>query len=74
MLPKIAFEDYELTSCADTVVFQPIPDSPHRTQRLRCCFKHPTKVSHVFQQSTIVMPLVVHLLIGYRRLPDPRYY
>ena len=42
-------------------------------QRLRPCFEH-LKVSPNFGYASIVMLLIVHLLVGYRRLSDVRYY
>lgn len=72
-LPEIRFEDQQLTSFAGLVVFQPLLERLHLKQRLRSCFEH-LRVSPIFGHSTIVMLLIVHLLIGYRRLSDLRYY
>ncbi len=41
--------------------------------RLGRCFGH-LKASRIFGHASIVMLLIVHLLIGYRRLSDLRYY
>ena len=72
-LPEIRFEDQQLTSFAGLIVFQPLLERLHLKQRLRGCSEH-LKVSPIFGHSTIVMLLIVHLLIGYRRLSYLRYY
>lgn len=72
-LPEIRFEDQKLTSFAGLVVFQPLFERLRLRQRLGECFAH-LKVSPIFGHASIVMLLVVHLLIGYRRLSDLRYY
>ena len=72
-LPEIRFEDQQLTSFAGLIVFQPLFERLQLRQRLRSCFEH-LKVSPIFGHASIVMLLIVHLLIGYRRLQDLRYY
>lgn len=72
-LPEIRFEDQQLTSFAGLIVFQPLLERLGLKQRLRGCFEH-LKVSPIFGHATIVMVLIVHLLIGYRRLQDIQYY
>ncbi|MGB6487004.1 MAG: IS1380 family transposase [Steroidobacteraceae bacterium] len=72
-LPEIRFEDQQLTSFAGLVVFQPLLERLSLKTRLRGCFEH-LKVSPIFGHASIVMLLIVHLLIGYRRLSDLRYY
>jgi hypothetical protein len=42
-------------------------------QRLKNCFSH-LKVSPIFGRHLVVMLLIVHLLIGFRRLRDVDYY
>ena len=70
-LPEIRFEDQQLTSFAGLVVFQPLFERLGLKSRLRGCFDHLT-VSPIFGHASIVMLLIVHLLIGYRRLSDLR--
>jgi len=72
-LPEIRFEDQQLTSFAGLVVFKPLFERLGLKGRLRGCFGHLT-VSPIFGRASIVMLLIVHLLIGYRRLSDLRYY
>lgn len=72
-LPEIRFEDQQLTSFAGLVVFQPLFERLALRKRLGDCFAH-LKVSPIFGHGTVVMLLIVHLLIGYRRLSDLRFY
>ncbi len=73
VLPEIRFEDQQLSSFAGLVVFQPLFERLGLKSRLRGCFGH-LKVSPIFGHASIVMLLIVHLLIGYRRLSDLRCY
>ncbi len=72
-LAEIRFEDPQPTSFAGLVVFQPLVERLALTSRLRGCFEH-LKASPIFGHASIVMRLIVHLLIGYRRLSDLRDY
>jgi hypothetical protein len=72
-LPEMRFEDQKLTSFAGLVIFQPLLERLGLRSRLAECFAH-LKGSPIFGHATIVMLLVVHLLIGYRRLADLRFY
>jgi len=72
-LPEIRFEDQQLTSFAGLVVFQPLFERLALKKQLAGCFSH-LKVSPIFGHGAIVMLLIVHLLIGYRRLSDLRFY
>jgi hypothetical protein len=73
VLPEIRFEDQQLTSYAGLIVMQPLFARLGLKDRLQRCFEH-LKINPIFSHSTIVMLLVVHLLMGYRRLQDLRYY
>src|SRR4051812_48046009 len=72
-LPEIRFEDQQLTSFAGLIVFQPLFARLNLKHRLQDCFRH-LKVSPIFGHANIVMVLIVHLLLGYRRLQEVRYY
>jgi hypothetical protein len=72
-LPEIRFEDQQLTSFAGLIAFQPLLVRLDLKRRLQDCFRH-LKVSPIFGHANIVMLLIVHLLLGYRRLQDLRYY
>ena len=72
-IPEIRFEDQKLTSFAGLVVFQSLFSHIGLKQHLSGCFRHLT-VSPIYGHGVIVMLLIVHLLLGYRRLADMRYY
>lgn len=72
-IPELRFEDQKLTSFAGLVVFQSLFSRLELKQQLSHCFGH-LKVSPIFGHGLVVLLLMVHLLIGYRRLQDLRYY
>ena len=72
-IPEIRFEDQRLTSFAGLVVYQSLLSRIGLKQQLAGCFRHLT-VSVIFGHGVIVLLLIVHLLLGYRRLQDMRYY
>jgi len=72
-IPEIKFEDQRLTSFAGLVVFQSLFSRIGLKQQLTGCFRH-LRVSPIYGHGVIVMLLMVHLLLGYRRLQDMRYY
>jgi len=72
-LPEIRFEDQQLTSFAGLIVLQPLLERLDLKRCLQACFQH-LRVSSIFGHGNIVMMLTVHLLLGYRRLSDLRYY
>ena len=72
-IPEISFEDQRLTSFAGLVVFQSLFSRIGLKQQLSGCFRH-LRVSPIYGHGVIVMLLIVHLLLGYRRLQDMRYY
>ena len=72
-LPDLAFEDHRLTSFSGLIVFQALFARLDLKSTLNRCFRH-LKVSPIFGHGVVVMVMVVHLLLGYRRLRDLRYY
>ena len=72
-IPEIKFEDQRLTSFAGLVVYQSLFSRIGLKQQLSRCFRHLT-VSPIFGHGVVVVLLIVHLLLGYRRLQDMRYY
>jgi hypothetical protein len=72
-LPEIRFEDQRLTSFAGLIVFQSLFNRLGLKGQLTGCFRH-LKVSPIFGHGLTVLLLMVHLLLGYRRLQDMRYY
>ncbi len=71
-LPRLRFEDQQLTSFAGTIVFQLLFQRLDLKARLKPCF--PAKSSAIFGPHLIVMWLILHLLLGFRRLRDIDYY
>ncbi len=69
----IRFEDQQLTSFSGLLIFQLLFRRINLKNRLKRCFAH-LKVSPIFGRHLIVMLIVIHLLIGFRRLREVDYY
>lgn len=72
-IPELSFEDQRLTSFAGLVIIQALFDKLGVKSKLRACFSHLPDNS-IFGHHTIVLILIVHLMLGYRRLRDMDYY
>jgi hypothetical protein len=73
-IPTLRFEpEQRLTSYAGLVIFQALFQRLRLRDRLRRCFAH-LVVQPIFGMHTIMMLLVVHLLLGFRRLRGVDYY
>ncbi len=72
-IPTIHFEDQKLTSFSGLLIFQALFRRINLKKRLKACFRH-IKISPIFGHHTIVLLLIVHLLIGFRRLREVDYY
>jgi len=72
-IPTIRFEDQQLTSFSGLLIFQLLFKRLNLKQRLKNCFSH-LKVFPIFGHHLVVMLLVVHLLLGFRRLREADYY
>jgi len=72
-MPELRFEDQRLTSFAGLVIIQELFSRLDMKTRLRGCFDH-LSVSPIFGHHIIVLTLIVHLMLGYRRLRDMDYY
>lgn len=73
-VPDVVFEDScELTSYAGLTVFQRLFAVLDLRARLRGCFAH-MKVRTFFGLPVVVLLLVVHLLLGFRRLRGLEFY
>ena len=72
-VPSVEFEEgSSLTSFAGLVLFQRLFVDLDLLSRLRPCFAH-LKV-RLFRQARVILLLVVHLLLGFRRLAGLEYY
>jgi hypothetical protein len=72
-IPIIRFEDQRLTSFSGLLIFQTLFKQMNFKRRLKSCFSH-LKTSPIFGRNVIVMLLVVHLILGFRRLRELDYY
>ena len=72
-LPEIRYEDQQLSSFSGLVIFQKLFQAIDLKERLRRCFSH-LKSSSTFGLHNIAFLLVVHMIIGWRRLADVQYY
>ncbi len=72
-LPELRFEDQQLTSFAGLVLFQALFERLDLRTRLRRCFRH-LKIKPAYDYAILMLGLVVHILLGYRRLRDLRFY
>ena len=69
----IRFEAQDLTSYSGLIVFQHFFSLIGIKERLWSCFRH-LKVNPIYGHHVVMMLLVVHLIIGHRRLRDVDYY
>ena len=72
-LPKLRFEEQQLTSFSGLVIFQRLIEHLKFKEHLGQCFRH-LNVTPIFGHSRIVLLLMTHLLLGYRQLRHMRYY
>jgi hypothetical protein len=72
-IPAIKFEDQQLTSFAGLIIYQPLLQNLNLKAQLKKCFDH-LKVSEIFGHHIIMLLLIFHLLLGFRKLRDLDYY
>jgi len=72
-IPDLHFEDQKLTSYSGLLIFQALFQRIELKEKLRSCFSH-LNLSPIFGHHLVVLWLVVHLLIGFRKLRDRDYY
>ena len=72
-IPMIHFEDQQLTSFSGLLIFQLLFKRINLKNRLKKCFSH-LKTSPIFGRHLIVLLIIVHILIGFRRLREVDYY
>ena len=72
-IPVIHFEDQRLTSFSGILIFQLLFRRINLKKRLKKCFSH-LKISPIFGRHLVVMLIIVHLLLGFRRLRALDYY
>ena len=73
-IPTVAFDDAKrLTSFSGLVLFQALFQALELPRRLRKCFGHLGR-GRVFGLARVVLQLIVHTILGFRRLRDRDYY
>lgn len=72
-VPRVVFEAQQLTSYGGLVLFQPLFSSLELLKRLRECFAH-VGGRRVFGLARVMFQLIVHVLLGFKRLRDRDYY
>lgn len=72
-LPVLKFEDQRLTSFGGLVIFQELFCWLRLKEQLRGCCKG-VKRSGAYGLATVLLQLVVHFLLGHRKLRDSQYY
>ncbi len=71
-IPRLRFEDQQLTSFGGAIVFQALFQRLQLKARLKACF--PLTQGPCYGPHRIVLLLIVHLLLGFRRLREADYY
>jgi hypothetical protein len=73
-IPQLRFAgEKKLTSFAGIVVFQALFLALQLRTQLKRCFQH-LKVQSIYGHASVVLLLVVHLILGFRRLRGLHYY
>ena len=72
-IPTIHFEDQKLTSFSGILIFQVLFRRLKFKKRLYRCFSN-EKVSPIFGRHLVVLLLIVHMILGFRRLREVDYY
>ncbi|MBO0696413.1 MAG: IS1380 family transposase, partial [Verrucomicrobia bacterium] len=72
-LPEVRAEEQQLTAVAGLIVFQPLFERLGLRDLLKGCFGH-LKANPVFGHATVVTLMIVHILIGHRRLQEINHY
>ena len=72
-IPKIRFEQQQLTSFAGLVLLQPFLTAIDFKVSLQRCFRH-VRTGKVYGRATVFLQLILHLLLGYRDLRESTYY
>lgn len=71
--PILQFENQKLTSFAGLTLFQNLLLGLNLKKRLSKCFRH-VRIHPIYGFQNIVLLLTVHVLLGFRRINDMKYY
>ncbi len=72
-IPEIRFEDQSLTSFSGVVLLQRLFEVLNLKAQLRACVRH-LGSSASYHPATMIHLLIVHVMLGWRRLRDIDYY
>lgn len=73
-IPRLKFsEDRRLTSYSGLVVFQALFNAMRLRSRIRACFRH-LEETRIFGRASVIVLLIVHIILGFRRLRGFDYY
>jgi hypothetical protein len=72
-IPVIRYEDQGLTSFAGVVILQKLVGVLRLKDRLRACTRH-LKRDGAYGSATVLLLLVAHVMLGWRRLRDLDFY
>ncbi len=72
-VPELRFEDQELTSFSGLVIVQPLLVKMELKKKLRACFRYQS-CSSIYGLHSITLLLMLHILLGYRKLSDISCY
>jgi hypothetical protein len=68
-LPHVSFEEHRLTSFSGLVLFMALFRRLRLAERSRICFADAGR-KHIFGLARVVLQLIIHVLLGFRRLRD----
>jgi len=68
-LPELQFADQKLTSFSGLMLFQALFQKLDLRDRLRACFRH-VEAKPTYDRALLVLGLIVHILLGYRKLRE----
>jgi hypothetical protein len=71
--PKIRFEEQRLTSFAGIILFDELFRALDLKKKLRACFSHLKRTS-LYGFNTLGLVILVHLILGWKRLREIVYY
>jgi hypothetical protein len=73
-IPRLKFcEERKLTSCSGLVIFQALFNTLKLRARIRACFQH-LGSSKIFGHASVVVMLIIHVVLGFRRLRGLDFY
>jgi len=72
-IPELRFEDQQLTSFSGIIIFQLLFKRLDLKARMKKCFSH-LELSPIFGHHLVVILLITHLILGFKRLREIAYY